>query len=221
MSTIFLIRHGQASAGTHDYDRLSELGQQQSRLLGEWWQRTGFNADAAFAGSLLRQRHTAELTLSAAGLDTHTHDLPLLDEYDHHSVDQLFGDGIRSDMPDGLSIEQYTDIMDRWRLAEAQRLNGLEAWREFSSRGWQAVQQAHQLNGSHGRFLLFTSGGIIATLLSQVLGLGFNATIDVIWRIRNASVTTLEYDGEHARLIDFNTIGHLHAEADASLVTLI
>jgi len=221
MSTIYLIRHGQASAGTHNYDRLSDLGRRQARLLGEWWKRTAFTADAAFAGGLVRQQDTADLTLSAADLTPARHELPLLNEYDHHSVDRLFGDGARSDMPTGLTFDRYVEIMDRWRQAQSHELIDLEPWPDFSLRGWQAIQQAHDLHGGHGRLLLFTSGGVIATLLSRVLALEFESTLEMIWRVRNISVTTLDYDGENARLVDFNTIGHLQEQADNSLITLI
>ncbi len=34
MGTLYLVRHGQASFGSDDYDRLSPLGQRQSQRLG-------------------------------------------------------------------------------------------------------------------------------------------------------------------------------------------
>jgi len=34
MATIYLVRHGQASFGAEDYDRLSQIGWQQGRVLG-------------------------------------------------------------------------------------------------------------------------------------------------------------------------------------------
>ena len=35
MSQVLLVRHGQASWGSDDYDVLSDLGERQSRMLGE------------------------------------------------------------------------------------------------------------------------------------------------------------------------------------------
>ena len=51
MANLFLVRHGQASFGADDYDRLSPTGHEQSRLLGEYlawflWRRT-FSEDRA------------------------------------------------------------------------------------------------------------------------------------------------------------------------------
>ena len=34
MSKLFFFRHGQASAGSENYDQLSEKGKEQARLLG-------------------------------------------------------------------------------------------------------------------------------------------------------------------------------------------
>ena len=36
MGTIYLVRHGQASFGSDDYDQLSPLGEEQSWHLGQW-----------------------------------------------------------------------------------------------------------------------------------------------------------------------------------------
>src|SRR5690606_40460973 len=41
MPLILLVRHAQASFGTDDYDRLSELGRQQARWLGEYFAARG------------------------------------------------------------------------------------------------------------------------------------------------------------------------------------
>ena len=37
MSVLLLVRHGQASWGSADYDVLSDRGHEQSRLLGRHW----------------------------------------------------------------------------------------------------------------------------------------------------------------------------------------
>ena len=39
MATIYLIRHGQASFGAEDYDKLSELGCRQAQVVGEYLAR--------------------------------------------------------------------------------------------------------------------------------------------------------------------------------------
>jgi len=59
LSTVYLVRHGQA--GTCDaYDSLSDPGMRQARLLGEHFVSQGIDFAAAFTGALSRQRQTGE-----------------------------------------------------------------------------------------------------------------------------------------------------------------
>ena len=62
MGHIYLIRHGQASFGADDYDKLSPLGHQQSERLGQYLaqrsQRMGLTWDAVLTGSLRRHAET-------------------------------------------------------------------------------------------------------------------------------------------------------------------
>ena len=54
MATLVLIRHGQASYGQADYDRLSPTGEQQARVLGPHLAALGL--DALFVGPLRRRQ---------------------------------------------------------------------------------------------------------------------------------------------------------------------
>ena len=60
MSKLVLVRHGQASFFTDDYDKLSEMGHRQARVLGEYWICHGEHWDEVYHGSLRRQRESAE-----------------------------------------------------------------------------------------------------------------------------------------------------------------
>src|SRR5271154_7484996 len=59
MSRLFLVRHAQASFLEHTYDKLSSLGESQSRLLGEFWARHQILFDRACSGPCVRQKDTA------------------------------------------------------------------------------------------------------------------------------------------------------------------
>jgi len=244
MSMLYLVRHGQASAGTHDYDRLSPIGQRQSELLGQWWKSQGFVPDAVHHGSLVRQRHTASLALSAHdNIECQEHSG--LNEYDHQVIDLHYGGGCQSDNPESLTFEDYVRIMAKWRDNDIHSHPGnagdghsldssipddqqattgkvaIEPWSDFKQRGWQTIKALHKPEEKTRHEVYFTSGGVIATLLATVLDLDFEHTIDAIWRIRNSSVTTLHFDGENARLVDFNTVPHLQTQSDPTLITLI
>ena len=62
MSSILLVRHGQASFGAADYDNLSDTGHEQSRVLGAALAARGVAPDVVVAGEMRRHRQTAAVT---------------------------------------------------------------------------------------------------------------------------------------------------------------
>ena len=62
MSELILIRHGQASFGEDNYDKLSKLGRRQANRLGQHWLAAGLAVDQVFAGPRDRHLDTARLT---------------------------------------------------------------------------------------------------------------------------------------------------------------
>ncbi len=65
MSVIYLIRHGQASFGTDNYDQLSAVGREQSAILGSYFATLGEPIHRIYTGTLERQRETAQLVAAA------------------------------------------------------------------------------------------------------------------------------------------------------------
>ena len=64
MGVLLLVRHGQASLGTADYDHLSELGYRQARATGARLARADLAIDRVMCGTLARQRDTAVAALA-------------------------------------------------------------------------------------------------------------------------------------------------------------
>ena len=58
MAEVIVVRHGQAAFATDDYDRLTEVGWEQSRLLGEHFASAEQHFDAVFTGTMRRHRET-------------------------------------------------------------------------------------------------------------------------------------------------------------------
>src|SRR5687768_5488458 len=90
MSVLTLVRHAQASLFAANYDELSQLGREQSRLLGNYWVRRQIDFDEVYCGPRLRQQQTAEI---AGAVYTRAGRrwpepvvLPELDEYDFGSL---------------------------------------------------------------------------------------------------------------------------------------
>ena len=53
MGSLYLVRHGQASFGADNYDKLSELGHRQCVRLGEYFRHKGVRFDAALSAAAL------------------------------------------------------------------------------------------------------------------------------------------------------------------------
>src|ERR1700686_3945141 len=64
MGTVLLVRHAQASFGSADYDRLSDLGIEQARLLGAWLSSRGRGIDLAGTGRPQRHRQTEQACIA-------------------------------------------------------------------------------------------------------------------------------------------------------------
>lgn len=60
MTTIYLVRHGQASFGKSNYDELSENGEAQATLLGQYFKKILKEQPYIVAGTM--QRHEQNCT---------------------------------------------------------------------------------------------------------------------------------------------------------------
>lgn len=86
MSTIHFVRHGQASFGRSNYDELSELGEEQSRLAGRAFLERGVRPDLMVTGSLQRQQVTGSRLWESAGWDATVEMDAGWNEYDHDDI---------------------------------------------------------------------------------------------------------------------------------------
>ncbi len=237
MSTLLLVSHGQASFFTDDYDRLSELGLRQSRVLGEYWLSRGEEFDEVYVGTLKRQRETAEAVgevLHAAGRAWPAHEvLPGLDEYPGDVVqetllpilcerDERFV-RMKSEYecaPEG--EERYrtfhrllAGVIEEW-IGGAHDANGMMPWTEFRDGVQSALRTIMGREGSGRRVAVFSSGGPIAVTVQSVLQAPDRMAGELNWRIRNCSVTELTFSGERVALDCFNGVAHL---TDPELLT--
>ena len=65
MGILYLVRHAQASFLEPNYDKLSALGETQSRLLGEYWAQRQIAFDRVGVGPCARQKDTVKLVSAA------------------------------------------------------------------------------------------------------------------------------------------------------------
>jgi len=211
MGTLYLVRHGQASFGAADYDQLSELGQRQSRRLGEYFAQRGLHFDGLIAGTLRRHKQTLAGILE--GMDRAGEHLAWegLNEYDSEALIATVHPG---KLPKADSPELYRhhfrllrDAMGRWMAGET-RPAGMPSYAEFVAGVTSALD--HVRSNHYGQnVLVVTSGGPISTAVGAVLGTKPQATIDLNMRIRNTAVTEFAFTPKRHALIMFNAIPHL------------
>ncbi|MBY6017866.1 histidine phosphatase family protein [Halomonas denitrificans] len=199
MSAIYLIRHGQASAGADDYDQLSPLGQQQASHLGEDLARRGLRPAAVIAGSLRRHQQTAEHCLRGAGLALDWQTLPEWNEYDHREILRTYNPAYREISALRAAISQHPEPMvfmkaelkaafDRW-LSGQYDDEYQESALAFRTRVQGALQQLPAPEA--GPVWVFTSGGPITVVTQTLLGLEPRGLLSVNARLVNAGITKL------------------------------
>jgi len=87
MGAIYLLRHGQASFGSNNYDQLSPVGHQQAKVLGQALKSRGVQPDVLVSGTMQRHLETASGALSELGLDAgKLHQHSGVNEFDHENV---------------------------------------------------------------------------------------------------------------------------------------
>jgi broad specificity phosphatase PhoE len=221
MGTLYLVRHGQASFGADDYDKLSELGHRQSVRLGEHFAQMGLRFDAVLAGTL--RRHLETLAGIREGMRHEGEHLPWegLNEYDSEAVIATVHAG-KLEKP--TSPEMYRahfrllrDGLAKW-MAGVVSPQGMPSYEKFVDGVARALDHV-KANHHGGNVLIVSSGGPIATAVGQVLGTSSQTIIELNLRIRNTSVTEFAFNPKRHMLVSYNAIPHLEHPEYAGWVT--
>jgi len=234
MSTLYLIRHGQASFGSADYDDLSALGRRQASRVGDHFLRAGIRFDACWSGSLRRQRQTADQVRRSyrqAG-----DELPLLgetqalNEYDYEAVlkalvpiieteDPGFIQDVKAMFSDQRAFQKvFGRVMRRWASGR-DNLESSPSWAGFCEQVANGLKAIMAGSGHSSHVAAFTSGGPIAAFVGSVLKLEPVTTIALSWQLVNASVTRFQFSQGRTSLASFNEQGHLEGQGTESMVT--
>ncbi|TWB42716.1 histidine phosphatase family protein [Nitrospirillum pindoramense] len=204
MVALYLIRHGQASFGADDYDRLSAPGIAQGRVVGQQLAaRLGAADIIALSGSLNRHRDTAAACLEAMGrggtavaVDTNLNEYDPADLVARHRPDLADAAALRAELssaPDPRRAYQalFAEAVTRW-MAGDHDADYTESWPVFRDRVLAGLARAAQAGGRTGAaVLVFTSGGPIMVAVQAVLGLDAAAARQVHWGLVNGGVTKL------------------------------
>jgi len=228
MGRLVLIRHGQASYGQADYDKLSPTGEQQARVLGPTL--AALRLDALFVGPLRRQQQTAAFARETAELPAPT-TLPELAEYPgFEMVTHLLPKLVAEDPafaalatkpsgrgPDALELADraFHRILHAWGRDEW-HVEGLERVTEFAARVRRGLETAIAGGRKVG---VVTSAGPIGVAVGLVFGAAEHRMVRTSVVVRNASISELVYrsasfawEPEQVSLLTFNSVGHLPPE---------
>jgi broad specificity phosphatase PhoE len=220
MGTLYLVRHGQASFGAADYDRLSELGQRQCARLGAYLHERGLRFDGVLRGTL--RRHEQSLQAIAAHLPglPAAIEWPGLNEYDSDAVVRAVHAG---PVPPATTPEAYRahfrllrSGLEQWMAGTAQP-HGMPSWPGFVAGVSSALD--HVRARFDGHVLLVSSGGPIATAVAHVLGAPPAAVIELNLRMRNSALTEFAFTPKRHMLVSYNTVPHLDHPERAEWVT--
>ena len=213
MAEFYLVRHGQASFGAKNYDNLSQLGHQQARWLGDYFNARGVEFSQIYRGDMQRHAQTAEGIVLGLENKPNTIVHTGFNEFDFQKV----GKGYLSAFPEKALPENPKPAdfyrllklaMYAWSQDELDKTHLQESWLEFQARVRQALSEVCAQNIKQP-ILIVSSGGAIAMLMSLVLGIDAKQVIELNMQIRNTSISHFYFNKDTIRLASFNNIPHL------------
>ena len=222
MAMIYLIRHGQASFLKSDYDQLSELGKQQSEVLGQALKDRNQKAVHLVRGTMKRHQQTADHCLSSF---EETQNIELdgrWNEYNHMELLAKHNPAFTDYMDIGEYLSQYENPMKvlQQLLNESIR-DWLDDKHDYST-SWQTFNEGvlDALSSLSAKLekgqtaWVFTSGGPIAVVLMELLALSDKQFIDLQAGLVNSSVTKILVGKSRLSLSTHNEHSHLDHNVD-------
>lgn len=234
MSKLYLIRHAQASYMSTNYDQLSELGYEQSTILGQFLAGQKIRFDKIYLGPLLRHRQTLDQVKKVfvernieypveelmPELDEHKGPevlkmvLPLLREK-YPVIDQWASQGHSNpEASKKNSLKVFDMAMEKWAAGELDDFHPehLPNWVQFRSQVNTALtklMEAHK-NDSGINVLAFTSGGTISAFTGHVLGMTDERKVmSLNGLVYNTSISEYIFSKDKINVLGFNNAGHL------------
>ncbi|MEZ0578450.1 histidine phosphatase family protein [Nocardioides sp. MH1] len=232
MKVLHLVRHGQASFGKRDYDALSDLGHEQSRLLGRAFAVREVVPDVVIRGELRRHRETAEGILAGLADVGVQGEIPVIvdpgwDEFDfqhvvevhkplYRSRTMMVADLARSRAPKQKFQEIFEEATARWTGGTADG-DYHESFPAFTARIQASLTAAAGRMPARGTAVVVTSGGPIGLAVSHLLA-GDASLWSRLNRVAvNTAVTKVINGSSGLSLASYND--HSHVEHDRRMLT--
>jgi broad specificity phosphatase PhoE len=232
MGMLYLIRHGQASFGEANYDRLSPRGEKQAELLADYLIQTDTRFDLLASGSLSRQEKTARILMEKLKSRVQSPKLSLLPAFNEYDSEGVFREMLPAILAENKEASRDLEnmvadkqafqkilgqVLDRWMDMETASLP-LESWSEFRSRVHRGILDL-DLKGPK-KTAIVTSGGVMAACLHLFLQVPPKKAITMSWQCFNTSLSIwVAGKGENFRLHAWNLAPHLELCHKPDLIT--
>lgn len=234
MSEIYFIRHGQASFGAQNYDRLSEKGVIQAAVLGKHLAELEIKFDAIYFGQMDRQQKTAKGVIDAYRAKGLFVPKPFVDarfnEYDSEAVwdaqikrmleeDPNLLDELNNNPLNNAAFQKvFSRLVQRWVSGKFDSAGDV-IWSDFKHQVVNGVQSIIEKEGSGKKIAVFSSGGPVCAAVQMAMELSDMKAIEISWQVMNASITRFRYGSGQVSLTGFNEITHLELTKDKTLLT--
>ena len=220
MMRLLAVRHGQASAGTDDYDRLSPMGAEQSRRLGQWLANAGIKPRRILLGAMRRHQQTLDALLAGYGDSLPTAEyLDDLNEFDHEAVLAGFCRRHANHPAAGIGAAPWqaeprevgrlvSAAIGAWSSGSLDEEHAVEPWSQFRQRVGRAVDVLHN-DPEDGVVLMVSSGGVLTQLLMAALDAPDARAAELNLGIRNSALCEFVRSDGRLRLLSWNGLPHL------------
>lgn len=218
MGVVLLVRHGQASFGSDDYDVLSEAGWAQGRLLGAWLAERGVVPTTLVQGGMRRHRETAEAMVRAAGWSADVETDLGWDEFDHLAVVAAHPEAPTGEVDRREFQRAFEVATARWTGGGHDEEYD-EPWPAFRARVSASLGRACSAAGPGGTVVVVSSGGPIAAACAELVDPeADDAAFARLWgRLNtvmvNSAVSRVVVGSTGARLLTFNEHPHVERES--------
>lgn len=214
MGEILLIRHGQASFGSANYDKLSPTGEEQAQVLGRSLRGRLHRVDRVQRGAMFRHEQTMAGCLSGLPHKAPIEEKPAWNEYDHEEIIHRYkpayksrtlmvADLARTGNPRKAFQNMFGKAVERWMNPENAG-DYKESWPEFCQRCTQALNDLHASMGKGETALVFTSNGPITAIIQELLRVPAEHVFQISWTLANCGVTKVIYSGDKLYLSSIN-----------------
>lgn len=223
MSSLLLIRHGQASFGAEDYDVLSARGAEQSRALGRHLAASGTRIDAVYVGPRRRHadtaRHLAEAAAEAGAPLPAPSAIAELDEFPAIEMlrlwlpklaasDPALAAAVAAGDPGRAALAAFGTVTRAWAAGELEA-GEIESFAVFAARVQRGLDAIMAAEGRGRQVLVVTSGGPISIAVRGCLDLGEQATLKVALALANGSTTEIKWRAGETTLFSYNHVHYL------------